>query len=247
MEMKKKELVKRYIVYVLGVYVLAMGLAMIITSTLGTSPISSWAYVMSCNTPLSVGTYTFIINMAMIVGQFMILRHHGLRWQVVDIGLQIPFSFMFSAFIDFNIWWMRMSGIATLHPFGDSSGCVYIYCFLLLLVGCFVQSVGILLEVKAGVTMMSGEAFVYYVCTRWSREFGKVKVLFDVFLVLLAVICSVGFSLADNDGAVSVSSIVGGLLGAVREGTVIAALSVGQIVRLLSRKSSWIDKLCMSD
>ncbi len=245
MEMKRKELVKRYVVYVLGVYVLAMGLAMIITSSLGTSPISSWAYVMSRNTPLSVGTYTFIINMAMIAGQFMVLRHHGLRRQVVNIGLQIPFSFMFSAFIDFNIWLMNVSGLADLHPFGTSAFSLYIYSFLLLVIGCFIQSVGVLLEVKAGVTMMSGEAFVYYICARWSREFGKVKVAFDVFLVFLAVLFSIAFSLAGTHDGVAVDAILDGLFSAVREGTVVAALSVGQIVRVLAGYSGWIDRWCM--
>ncbi|MCM1311724.1 MAG: hypothetical protein NC206_02465 [Bacteroides sp.] len=245
MEMRKKELVKRYVVYVLGVYVLAMGLAMIITSTLGTSPISSWSYVMSCNTPLSVGTYTFIINMALIAGQFMVLRHHGLRRQAVNIGLQIPFSFMFSAFIDFNIWLLKAAGPTVLHPFGESALPLYAYCVLLLALGCFIQSVGVLLEVKAGVTMMSGEAFVYYICTRWSKEFGKVKVTFDVVLVLLAVISSVGFSLAESNGNLNIDTILKGLFGAVREGTIVAALSVGQIVRLLAKHSAWIDKWCM--
>lgn len=245
MEMRKKELVKRYVVYVLGVYVLAMGLAMIITSSLGTSPISSWAYVMSRNTPLSVGTYTFIINMAMIAGQFMVLRHHGLRRQIVNIGLQIPFSFMFSAFIDFNIWLMDASGLAGLLPFGDSSFSLYLYSFLLLVSGCFIQSVGVLFEVRAGVTMMSGEAFVYYICTRWSREFGRVKVVFDITLVFLAVVSSIGFSLAKSNGIVSMDAVLDGLFCAVREGTVIAALSVGQIVRVLARHAGWIDRWCV--
>jgi hypothetical protein len=220
--MKKKELLRRYITYIVGLYVLSMGLALIITSSLGTSPISTWAYVMSRNTPLSVGTYTFIINMVLIMGQCLVLRHRGLRKQLVNIALQIPFSFVFSTFIDLNLWMVQP--LATGH---------YALCLLLLVVGCLVQSVGVVLEVRAGVTMMSAEALVYYVCYRFSREFGKVKVRFDVSMVLFALICSLCFH-----------PNLQGVLTAVREGTVIAALAVGQIVRFISPRMEWVTRWC---
>ena len=40
------------------------------------------------------------------------------------------------------------------------------------------------MEVRPQVTMMSAEAFVYYVSRRWQQEFGKVKVWFDCSLVM---------------------------------------------------------------
>ena len=67
-----------------------------------------------------------------------------------------------------------------------------------LLFGIAIQSVGIVLEVRPQVTMMSAEAFVFYVSRRWQQEFGKVKVWFDCSLVLLAVVCSVGFALTSG-------------------------------------------------
>lgn len=220
--MKKKELLRRYITYIVGLYILSVGLSLIITSSLGTSPISTWAYVMSRNTPLSVGTYTFIINMVLIALQCLVLHHRGLKKQMVNIALQIPFSFVFSAFIDLNLWLVQP--LASTH---------YAICLLILLVGCLVQSVGVVLEVKAGVTMMSAEALVYYVCYRFQREFGKIKVRFDVSMVLFALICSLMFH-----------PNLQGVLTAVREGTVIAALGVGQIVRLISPRMEWITRWC---
>lgn len=220
--MKKTELLRRYIVYVSGLYILALGLSFVISSTLGTSPISSWAYVMSRNTPLSVGTYTFIINMALIIGQCVLLRHRGLRQQWTNIMLQIPFSFVFSTFIDLNLW--------MLHGLPRPG---YWACLLYLIVGCAIQSIGVVLEIKAGVTMMSAEAFVYYICTRFKREFGKIKVRFDVSLVLLALVCSLAFH-PDWDG----------VLTAVREGTIVAALSVGLIVRFFSPRMEFINRWC---
>ena len=98
-----KSIIKRYLVFVLGLYFLAAGVVLIVRSALGTTPISSINYVMSLNTPLTLGTCTFIINMLLIVGQFWLIRGRGSRQDVMEILLQIPFSFIFSAFIDFNM------------------------------------------------------------------------------------------------------------------------------------------------
>lgn len=220
--MKKREYSARYALYVLGLYILGFALALIIRSSLGTSPISSWAYVMSRNTSPTVGTYTFIINVSMIFIQCLVLHKHGLKGQLVNIALQIPFSFVFAQFIDFN---MRLLG--WLLPAGEMS---YPFQLTLLVMGCFIQALGILCEVKAGVSMMSAEALVNYICVRWQKEFGKIKVRFDVTLVLLAILFSIGFAIRDG------RTITDGIVTAVREGTIIAALAIGHIVR-------WYDKI----
>ena len=72
-----KSMFKRYLVFVAGLYFLAAGVVLIVRSALGTTPISSVNYVMSLNTPLTLGTCTFIINMLLIVGQFWLVRGRG--------------------------------------------------------------------------------------------------------------------------------------------------------------------------
>ena len=98
-----KEIFKRYLVFVIGLYFLAAGIVLIIRSALGTTPISSINYVLSLNSPLSLGTCTFIINMVLILGQFWLIRKNRTRQDIIEILLQLPFSFIFSAFIDFNM------------------------------------------------------------------------------------------------------------------------------------------------
>ena len=63
-------MIRKDIIYIIGLYFVALGVAMILLSGLGSSPISSWAYVMSLNTPLSVGFYSFLMNAMLIVGQY---------------------------------------------------------------------------------------------------------------------------------------------------------------------------------
>ena len=201
---------KRYLVFVAGLYFLAAGVVLIVRSALGTTPISSVNYVMSLNTPLTLGTCTFIINMLLIVGQFWLVRGRGSRQDTVEILLQIPFSFIFSAFIDLN-----MLLAADIRPSN------YAMSIALLLVGCLVQSVGVVLELKPRVAMMSAEAFVKYAAQRYGREFGRVKVVFDITLVLIAVVLGLLFS---------------GRIEGVREGTVIAACITGYIVSFLNTR-----------
>ena len=132
-----KEIFKRYLVFVIGLYFLAAGIVLIIRSALGTTPISSINYVLSLNSPLSLGTCTFIINMLLILGQFWLIRKNRTRQDIIEIFLQLPFSFIFSAFIDFN-----MMLTSELHPAN------YGMSIALLLTGCMVQSIGVVLELK---------------------------------------------------------------------------------------------------
>lgn len=172
--MELKTILKRYPVFILGLYFLSLGIVLIVRSALGTTPISSINYVLSINSALSLGTWTFLFNLLLIAGQFWLIRDRYSRRDILEILLQIPFSFLFAAFIDFN---MMFTG--QLHP-GS-----YGLSVALLLTGCVVQSIGVVLEIKPRVAMMSAEAFVKYASQRYNREFGKFKVCFDVTLVTL--------------------------------------------------------------
>ena len=200
----------RYFVFILGLFFLSAGVVLIVRSDLGTTPISSVNYVMSINTPFTLGGFTFVLNMLLILGQFWLIKGRSTKKDVIEILLQIPFSLLFSLFIDFNM--DLTSGLAPAN---------YLWSMLLLLGGCVVQSLGVVLEIKPRVAMMSAEAFVKYASQRSNREFGKVKVYFDIALVLIAVILSLVFA----------SRIDG-----VREGSLIAACITGYIVTFLNQR-----------
>ena len=230
-------MIRRYIIYILGLYVVGLGVAMILASGLGSSPISSWAYVMSLNTPWTVGTFTFLMNVMLIAGQYVILRHHGLKKELLNIGLQIPFSFLFGAFIDANMHLLRLGFTPeSISEFLGTDSTAYFVQMSFLLVGICIQSVGLVLEVRPQVTMMSAEAFVFYVSRRWQQEFGKVKVWFDCSLVVLAIVSAVAFAV--NYG----HPVIDAILVVAREGTLLAAILTGYFVRLLSRHARRLDK-----
>ena len=205
-----KKILARYPIFTVGLYLLSLGIVLIIRSALGTTPISSLNYVLSLNTALSLGTCTFILNIFLIAGQFWLIRGMSSKKKILEIILQLPFSFVFCAFIDCNMY--------LCHNITPNS---YFASIVLLLIGCLIQSTAVVLEVKSNVVMMSAEGFVKYASDRYDKEFGNIKRKFDIVLVILAVV---------------ISLIMSKHIQGVREGTVIAALITGTAVTFISKK-----------
>lgn len=203
-----RDLFKRYLVFILGIYFLALGVVLFVISSLGTTPISSINYILSLHFPLTLGMATFVFNMTLILVEFWLVRGIGTRKDVIEILIQIPVSFLLGAFMDMNMH--LLSWIHITH-YGQS--------LLLLAMGCVIQSLGVVLEIKPNVAAMSAEGVVKYASRRYHREFGKTKVVFDIMLVSIAAVLS--FSLS-------------GHIEGLREGTVVAALCTGYIVSFLS-------------
>ena len=90
--MSKKETVKRYILFVIGLYFMSLGTALITKTGLGTSPNSSIAYVLSLKFPLSLGVFITLFNILLIVLQILLLRK---LFQAIQL-LPLPVSFVFS-------------------------------------------------------------------------------------------------------------------------------------------------------
>ncbi len=205
-----KNLILRYLIFSIGLYCLSLGMVLIVASSLGTTPISSLNYVLSLNTPLTLGGATFIFNMALIIGQLLLAGHHASKKDYIEIILQIPFSVPFSVCIDFNMWLLEGLHISN-----------YAMAVFILISGCIIQGIGVALEIKPNVAMMSAEGFVKYTSRRFSKSFGTTKVLFDISLVI---------------GTIILSWFMAGRIDGVREGTVIAALITGYIVTFMTTR-----------
>ncbi|MDE6254265.1 MAG: YitT family protein [Lachnospiraceae bacterium] len=206
--MSKTEIAKRYILFVISLFFAAIGVAFTKHGELGVSPISSVANVMSCKfSLLSLGTWLIIWNCFLIAGQILILRK---KFHLIQL-LQIPLSFLFGWFTDFGMW------IVSFIPTNS-----YPIRFAMIVIGVAILSFGISLSVIANVIMNSGEAFVKAVSDTINKEFGNVKIAFDVLCVIISLILSLLFFNF---------SIVG-----TREGTIISALLTGIVVKFFSSK-----------
>ena len=128
--MERKELIKRYIIFVIGLFFSALGVALTKSAELGVSPISSVANVMSLKfTTVSMGNWLIIWNCLLIVGQIIILKKDFKPIQL----LQLPLSFIFGNFIDLC---MRLVSSATVNSYpmrivSAVIGLLYVICWKL--------------------------------------------------------------------------------------------------------------------
>lgn len=200
------EKLKRYLIFLVGLFVNSLGVSLITKANLGTSPISSIPYVLSLNFPFILGNFTIFFSIFLIVLQLIILRKN---FKLEHI-LQIPVSIIFGYFID-----LTMILFSWVNPEA------YIMKIVYLLIGCLILGVGVYMEVLADVVMLPGESFVRAIVLTWKTNFGTTKICFDVSMSVIAAVLSFVFA---------------GRLAGVREGTVIAALLVGFIARLIGKK-----------
>lgn len=207
------EKLKRYIVFLIGLFINSLGVSLITKADLGTSPISSIPYVLSLNFPFTLGQFTIAFSLLLILIQLVILRRNFKAEHL----LQIPISILFGYFID-----LTMVMLFFVNPQSYFLSVVY------LLIGCVILGFGVYTEVLANVAMLPGESFVRAVSSTWKTEFGSTKVAFGVSLTVIAAVLSLIFAHR---------------LDGVREGTIIAALLVGFIARLFGRRLSFLGPL----
>ncbi|WP_035757625.1 YczE/YyaS/YitT family protein [Granulicoccus phenolivorans] len=200
----------RYGFFVVGIFLMSLGVALTVRAGIGTTPISSLPVVFSTAFPLSLGTTTVIINVLLIILQILLLRRDYPRFQL----WQLPAGFLFGGLCDLSIWLTR--GIEV-HAYWAQ--------LLVSVAGTLVLAVGVWMQVTPKVLNLPGEGAVIALCHVTGAEFGKVKVIFDWTLVALAAISSL---------------LLMGRLEGVREGTVISAFLVGILVRFFSRRFTFL-------
>lgn len=205
--MKAKEVCKRYLLFIISLFFSGLGVAMTKHGALGVSPISSVANVLSLRFPvLSIGNWLIVTNCLMVLAQILILRK---KFQPIQL-LQVPLSFLFGYFTDFGMW--LISPIPTeAYPVRLS----------LVVGGVVVLGFGISLSVIANVIMNAGEGLVKAVADVTKKPFGTVKVIFDVSYVSFSILLSL--------------LLFSGSIQGTREGTVIAAVGTGFVVKFFAK------------
>ena len=212
----KTELIKRYIFLLAGLFVNGLGVSFITKAGLGTSPITSIPYTLSLGFTPTVGMFTLVFNLLLIVLQIILLRRN---FQLQNL-LQLPIIALFSFFID-----LTMSLLGFIQPE------TYAMKVVSLVIGCLILGFGVFMEMVANVAMLPGEATVRAVSDVFSTDFGKTKIAFDSSMTVIAAI---------------MSFIMFKHLDGVREGTIVAAILVGFVARLFKKYIGGIEKILIS-
>ena len=212
--MKQTNVMKRWLWFVCGLCINSFGIVCITKGALGTSVISSVPYVLSLRFPsMSFGMTTFIINMLFILVEMILLKKdfHPIQF------LQIAANFLFSAFLD-----LFMAVLSFLSPAS------LVLQILLVIAGSMILAFGICVEVAPDVITVPGEGIVKAIAIASKKEFGSVKICFDLSMIAIASVLSLAF--------------FHGLHG-VGIGTVITAFLTGPCVSWIKGHLSLIQKI----
>lgn len=188
-------------------------MALITKAALGTSPISSLPYVLSLRFPVTLGQFTFLMNMLFILAQVLLLRKDFRPVQLLQVAVNV----VFSLFIDVSMGllsWMEV-GVLPMR---------------LLAAGRGLRRAGLRHQRRGGarVLMVPGEGIVQAIAVVTGRQFGNVKTAFDATLVSTALLLSLLFFHR---------------LQGLGIGTIFSALAVGRFVDLYNRRLPLISRI----
>ena len=199
-------LMRRILVLIVGMFFYASGANITKNCAIGISPIISVAYSLSLITPISMGWCSSLFNISHLFIQKALLKKEYTLSIVVG---QMIISVIFSIFVDFTeIVWAFM--VPEAYPMK----------ILQLLFGCVVLAFGVYLVVSANFVTMTGEGVCVAIVKKTGIVFGNVKIGFDAACVVLSLAITLIF-LHKIDG--------------IREGTLIAAILVGNITKIWAR------------
>ncbi len=211
----------QHVLLLFSLYLMTLGVVLCIKSDLGSSVISSLPLSLSLAgadgmvPALSVGGYTIVMNFVLVFLQILILRR---RFEPVQL-FQLAIGFIFGWLIDINMF-MTSSLVC------DSIS----MCALTQFAGCTIMAIGIAFEVKCGSVTMPGEGLPVAISRLTGRQFPQVKIYVDTTLVVLALISSFIFFGRWQ------WNIIG-------PGTLFAMIYVGMVVKFVSPKIGWFDRL----
>ena len=199
-------MIKRICLFVGGLFIMSVGVAFSITSTLGTTPISSNSYSLTLITNINIAITTFLFNAALILIQFFILRSkfHKRRW------LQLINCVLFGYFTDLALY------LVSFVPFDGS----FFMCIIFLALSIFLIALGIFIYMPANIAPLPGEGCVEAIAIVTGWRFSTIKIGFDATMVAISLImCGLWYT---------------NVFGSVYIGTIISAFMVGFTLRQIN-------------
>ena len=199
-----KTVVKNYILFLIGLFIASMGVAFSTKAGLGTSPVASVPYSISLiNQMLTFGGWLNLMSVMQILVQIVVQKG---KCNYAEIAIQTVLAFVYGYLTNFSCWLIKDITVTT-----------YPMQFGFMLLGCIILAFGIWVQVKGGVAMLPGEAMNRAISTVTGKRYENIKIFFDIFYIAVsAIMCFV---------------FIGSLKG-VREGSIIAALAVGNIIKV---------------
>ena len=195
---------KRYASYTVGMILLAIGLTLTAQTHLGTSPLTSVAYVLAEYTHNTFSNMTLLMFTLFVLAQIALAGKPTAR-KTAELLLQMPLSLVFT----------RVMG--AVQRFVDLSGCTLPVRLLCLFLAILLTGVGAAMTLQARLIPNPGDGIVQALSIFLNKPIGRCKNVFDIINVIFAAVLSYG--------------LLGRLVG-VGIGSVLCMLGVGRVIAL---------------
>ena len=211
----------QHLLLVVSLFIMTSGVALCVRSNFGSSEISTIPFVMTLAgetdmaLQLTIGEYTYIMNILLVGLQILILRRD---FQPVQL-FQLIIGFAFGFLLDIN---MRLTSAIVCDT--------VLWQIAVQLMGCVLLAIGISLEIRCGSVTMPGEGIAVAVSKAGRIPFAKAKITVDTTLVAIAVAL----------GYFYFGTWQWQVVGA---GTLIAMIIVGAMVKLFDKHLGWFSRL----
>ena len=195
---------KRIVVYVVGMFILALGLTLNTKANLGVSPIISVPYSISQITGLNFGDLTFIEYALFVLIEVLIHLSENNKKRILSDLLQLPLSLVFTRFL--NIF---SAYIPTSNQLGIQ--------LLILAMAIICTGVGAAMSLSMQFVPNPGDGIVQALAGKFNKSVGLTKNMFDCISVCITLCI----------GLIFAHKILG-----IGIGTLIAVLGVGRVIAL---------------
>ena len=162
--------INRIVIYICGIFLLALGGVLAIKSNLGASPISSLPLSISKVSRISLGTAAAILFTIYVGIQILILKRDFKKIQLLQIVfailiLKVPVG---RTIININI------------------NNLYIRIFICIL-SFFITAFGVVCTITANIVPVAPDGLAQVISKKAKIDFGKAKIYFDCIVVVLSV------------------------------------------------------------
>ena len=195
--------INRIVIYICGIFLLALGGVLAIKSNLGASPISSLPLSISKVSRISLGTAAAILFTIYVGIQILILKRDFKKIQLLQIVFAILFGQImnfFNIIININI---------------DNFYSRIFICIL----SFFITAFGVVFTITANIVPVAPDGLAQVISKKARIDFGKAKIYFDSSVVVL----SVSILLVNSKGLEGLG--IGTILSALLVGRIVAYIN----------------------
>lgn len=198
---------RRIFNYVFGLFLITLGVGLSIKSNLGSTPVSSIPYTLNVIWGIEIGVATVIFHTILVITELILLR----RAFKPKHFLQVPVGILFGFFTTISV------NLVNLLP--DTSNITLIA--IMVLVSTFLVALGLFFYVPTNIVPLSVEGITQAIAIVSNQPFTKVKVCFDVSVVVLSFVLCFLFT-----------GVIGGSVGI---GTIFSAIFVGITLKYINK------------